>query len=256
MLLSEIRYSILNTAKGGGIRSDDSRLQSRLVDYWIQYYRNSLIPEITDFGKLYYPELVQDLGCVVLNDVDQGECLQDYSLGSQVLDSWNQGQWQEDLEFKWGCTIKKATIPALVDLPKERSLTFVGSIDKQTPFEIITAEQASLVKHRLITSVKPRAYRIGTSIYVIAPKNKRLKFINVRGIFEDPTKVESCAAAGDCSCFDPDTTQYPFPDTLMPKMVEMIMKKELGMSLQVPIDMANDSVELLENVGTQKQRQR
>ena len=170
-------------AKGGGIRSDDSRLNSRLMDYWIQYYRNFLIPEATDFGKLRFSELIQDLGCVKLTDVDMAEC--------GVGDPGDGGRFKNVVDLNWGCTIKKAEIPAMVDLPKERSLVYVGYINKQSPFEVITAEQSSLTPYRMITSKKPRAYRIGTSLYIISPKNKRLKYVNVRGIFEDPTKVES-----------------------------------------------------------------
>ena len=225
MLLKEIRYSIINTAKGGGIRSDDSRLSSRLVDYWIKYYRNFLIPQATDFGKQYAPELVQDLGCVQLSNVDKAEC-------TGTLAS-----------VSWGCNIKKATIPALVDLPKERALTYVGLLDKQSPFDIITVEQESLYQHRLLVSKKPRAYRIGTVLYLVYPDNIRIKYVNVRGIFEDPTKVENCNASGSCSCFDTETDQFPIPDTLIPKLVSMILTKELRVSEAVVDDLDNDNID-------------
>lgn len=225
MLLNEIRYSIINTAKGGGIRSDDSRLSSRLVDYWIKYYRNFLIPELTDFGKIFMPELVQDLGCQTLSDVDKAECVGSLST------------------VEWDCDIKKVTIPALVDLPKERSLVYVGTIGKSDPYDIIMSEQESLYQHRLIVRNKPRAYRVGATLYVVHPKNNRLKYVNVRGIFEDPTSVENCSTAGTCTCFNPETTQFPFPDTLVPKLINSILSMELQMTERNIDDLENDNID-------------
>mgnify|MGYP003146304081 CR=1 FL=1 len=225
MLLNEIRYSIINTAKGGGVRTDDSRLSSRLVDYWIKYYRNFLIPEATNFGKILLPELIQDLGCQTLSDVDRAECVGALS------------------SVEWDCDIKKVTIPALVDLPKDRGLIYVGAIGKSDPYDIITSEQESVYQHRLLASTKPRSYRIGTTLYVVTPSNYRLKYINVRGIFEDPTKVESCSTAGSCACFDSETTEFPFPDTLVPKLVAAVMERELHISSSNIDDLINDNTD-------------
>lgn len=225
MLLNEIRYSIINTAKGGGVASDDSRLSSRLVDYWIKYYRNFLIPEMTEFGKILMPELIQDLGCQTLTTVDRAECVGALS------------------SVEWDCDIKKVTIPALVDLPKDRGLIYVGSIGKNDPYDIITSEQESVYQHRLLVSRKIRAYRIGTTLYVVSPNNYRLKYVNVRGIFEDPTKVESCSTAATCACFNPEVDEFPFPDTLVPKLVAAIMERELQMSLMNIDDLTNDNID-------------
>ncbi len=225
MLLNEIRYSIINTAKGGGIASDDSRLSSRLVDYWIKYYRNFFIPEITDFGKNLMPELIQDLGCQTLTTVDKAECVGALS------------------SVEWDCDVKKVTIPSIVDLPKDRGLIYVGSIGKNEPYDIILSEQESVYKHRLLVSKKPRSYRIGTTLYVVHPNNYRLKYINVRGIFEDPTTVESCEVAGNCACFDVESTQFPFPDTLVPKLVAMILERELHITERNIDDLINDNVD-------------
>lgn len=234
MLLNEIRYSIINTAKGGGVASDDSRLSSRLVDYWIKYYRNFLIPEATDFGKIYMPDLIQDLGCVALTTADVAEC-------AGTLAS-----------VEYDCNIKKATIPNLVDLPKDRGLVYVGTIGKQEPYDTIMAEQESVYKHRLLVSQKPRAFRNGTTLYVVHPKNYRLKYVNVRGIFEDPTKVDYCNSAGSCDCFNIDTDQFPIPDMLVPKLVSLIMKNELNMSERVLDDLDNDNVDNARLSGYQK----
>ena len=234
MLLNEIRYSIINTAKGGGVASDDSRLSSRLVDYWIKYYRNSLIPEATDYGKIYHPDLIQDLGCVELSTADVAEC-------AGTLSS-----------VEYDCNIKKATIPTLVDLPKDRGLIYVGAIGKQQPFDIINAEQESVYKHRLLSKVKPRAFRNGTTLYVVYPKNYRIKYVNVRGIFEDPTKVDHCNSAGSCACFNIETDNFPIPDILIPKLVGLIMRNELNMSERVLDDLDNDNIDNARLSGYQK----
>ena len=225
MLLSEIRSSIINTAKGGGIPSDDTRLSSRLVNFWIRYHRAAIIVEATAFGKNYLPELIQDLGCLELTDIDKSE------------------GGTSSLNVEWGCNIKKVEIPSLVDLPNDRALAFVGLIDKQTPFEVITAEQSSLIPFMMITNNSYRQYRIGTTLYIISPINKRLRYINVRGIFGKPEDVTSTDLQGTATCFNENTDDYPIPDRLVAKLIENIMKKELMLSITVSEDVSNDSVE-------------
>ena len=66
---------------------------------------------------------------------------------------------------------------------------------------------------------------------------------DVRGIFEDPTKVESCSTAATCACFNPEVDEFPFPDTLVPKLVAAIMERELFVSEKNIDDLTNDSVD-------------
>lgn len=218
MTLSELVYNVLNIAKAGGVPNDDSRLNERLIKFWIRYYRAIFLNEFTDYGKDISPEIVQDLGCVQLTDIDKAEC-----------------------EVKVGCTIKKAVIPQLVDLPNNRSLVFVGYIDKQKPIPMSDAETFYFTQYRRFTNKDIRGYMIGNKIYISSPSNRALSRINVRGVFENPEAIVKKDDQGNVVCYDPMTDQYPIPEGMVAKIMESILAKELTMSLNTKFDNINNA---------------
>ncbi len=222
MLLTEIQKSIFNTAKGGGLPSDDSRLNGRLIEYWIRYYRAFLMPQFTDFGKIIYPEIVQDLGCLTLTTVDKAEC-------PSTID--------------WGENIKKVTIPSLIDLPENRGLVFVGFIDKQKPITITTAENIYWTQFRRFTANNTRAFMIGSDLYINSPDNAKLTYINVRGVFDDPTAITTKDSKGATVKFNPDKDSYPIPEGMVSLLVENILNKELNVAIKTNFDVTNNALQ-------------
>lgn len=221
MTLTEIQKNIFNIAKGGGLASDDSRLNGKLIKFWIRYYRSKKLLEYTDFGKEIYPEIVQDLGCLTLTDTDKSEC--------------------PNVEF--GCKIKKVEIPPLVDFPDNRGLTFVGLIDKQEPFSITSPDSIYWTRFRRFTPDSNRAYMIGNTLYVVTPEMTELKYINVRGVFEDPTQITRVDSDGNTILFDEDNDNYPIMDGMVADLVEEILRKELKVALTTGHDIENDSLD-------------
>ena len=73
MTLSELSYNIKNIAKGGQGNSDDDNLNIRQIEFWIRAYRARGILQTTDFGKAIDPQMVQDLGCMPLEEVDMAD---------------------------------------------------------------------------------------------------------------------------------------------------------------------------------------
>ena len=112
--LDEYAYNIRNIARGGQGDSDDDRLNIKQIKFWINGYRAAGIFAITDFGKDIDPQLVQDLGVIPLMEVDKAD--------------------SECPDVDWGCTVMKVVLPKLLDFPNLRALSYVGKVDKQTPF--------------------------------------------------------------------------------------------------------------------------
>jgi len=223
---NELAYNIKNIAAAGLGTSDDSRLNIRQIKFWIRTYRAKLINQITDFGKDIHPNDVQDLGILTLDEIDKADpnCVCDPS---------------------WGCVIKKVEIPSIVSFPEMRALLFVGKIDKQTPFVVSKADVVTYKQQTRFGSLYNRAYLIGTRLYVIlTQKDCDMEYINVRGVFENPTSVdyfdpETC----ESRCFDDALDRYPMSEQFVSLITEEIMQKELNITLQTPNDELNDARE-------------
>jgi hypothetical protein len=224
MTLSELSYNIKNLAAGGQGNNDDSTLKIKQIEFWIRAYRAVGVLSTTEYGKKIDSQLVQDLGAVPLVEVDMADpsC---------------------PLEPEWGCTIKKFEIPKLIDFPNNRAMTFIGKIDKRTPFVIDSADVTIFKESTVFGKVLNRAYPVGQTIYVRLYGNDRdMEYINFRGVFEDPTVVNSWATIGcDPVCYNKMTDEYPMPLSMYDFVTTSIMQKELNMTIQTKDDEMNNA---------------
>jgi hypothetical protein len=222
--LDELSYNILNIARGG-LSSDDDRLNIRQIKFWIKYYRAyyvkqlSLKQSLRDVAILD-PQLVQDLGCLKLEEVDKADCP----------------------DALWGQNIKRVEVPKLIDIPLDKSITFVGLIDKITPIIMGNPNTSYFKSRQRFTGNMRRAYFIGKYLYVTDPFNEDICHINVRGIFDDPTQVSYTDADGEVQCYR-DDEEYPMPMSFIPEVNTAIMQRELQMTVNGTNDEINDSRE-------------
>jgi hypothetical protein len=219
MTANEFIYNIINIGRGG-LSSDDDRLNERQVKFWMRYYRSKAIFFDSNGGRSLDPQLVQDLGCLALEEVDKADCP----------------------EALWGCNVKRVKIPKLVDLPDNRGLAFIGLLDKTTQFVLTSPNVMQFAVHRKFTGNMRRAYLIGEYIYVTDPFNEDIKYINVRGVWDDPQAVEYTDGDGVVSCIGDDDV-YPMPDRYVADIVNQILRIELNMTIQATNDEFNDSRE-------------
>lgn len=222
--LDELSYNILNIARGG-LSSDDDRLNIRQIKFWIKYYRAYFVKQLSLKESLrdvaiLDPQLVQDLGCLHLEEVDKADCP----------------------DALWGQNIKRVEVPKLIDLPIEKSITFVGLIDKITPIIIGNPNTSYFKSHQRFTGNMRRAYFIGKYLYVTDPFNEDICKVNVRGIFDDPTQVSYTDGDGDVQCYK-DDEEYPMPMSFIPEITTAIMQRELQMTINGTNDEINDSRE-------------
>lgn len=222
--LDELSYNILNIARGG-LSSDDDRLNIRQIKFWIKYYRAYFVKQLSLKESLrdvaiLDPQLVQDLGCLHLEEVDKADCP----------------------DALWGQNIKRVEVPKLIDIPLDKSITFVGLIDKITPIIIGNPNTSYFKSHQRFTGNMRRAYFIGKYLYVTDPFNEDICKVNVRGIFDDPTQVSYTDGDGDVQCYK-DDEEYPMPMSFIPEITTAIMQRELQMTINGTNDEINDSRE-------------
>jgi hypothetical protein len=216
--LNKLAYNIRNIANRGQGNSDDERLQISQVKFWIQYYRADGINQFTDNGKNIDPQLIQDLGVIPLVEVDKTDA--------------------DCPDVQWGCTVKKVVLPKFVGFPLGRAVSFLGKIDKRTPFIKGDANTEHFKSQTRFGKLLSRGSIIGQNYYLELSKNDAdLEFMNARGVFEDPTSVSSYAVKGcEPKCFDDGLDEYPLPLNLYVYVLTNILQKELGVSNQLTMN--------------------
>jgi len=236
--LDQWAYNFKNLARAGQANSDDDSLGDRQIKFWIQGYRAVGIEQITDFGKNIHPQLLSDFGILELTEIDEAD-----TAACQGIE--------------WGCTIKKTTIPKIVSLPDNRGLVFIGKIDKKTNFDRDKPDTAEFSSSTRFAHVISRYFIVGTTVYVmLSEKDKDIKYINGRGVVEDPTQLKwlEGVAGEECTeiCFDDAVHEYPMPMNLYEFVATKIMTKELGMTLQTVESLLNNARNEIQTVQPQE----
>lgn len=222
--IQEIVFNIRNTPSGG--RSHRARgFSNRQIEFMVRACRAFLVyADVSKYGDPN-PQFEQDLGCVSLQTVDQADC-----------------------KMEWGEDVKKVVIPRVIDCkgPDGKSknlLTFFGLINKQTRIYLPNEQYGDLDEHVPFKKKNgKRAYMIGQTIYVTGTQGnaKKLCAVNVRGVFYDPTLVQTCGAEGlDARCFDKEKDCYPIPAHLEQSLYDMVFERYIDKG-RLPEDITND----------------
>lgn len=220
--LNQLIYNIKNTA-GKGKTTRATAYSNRQIAFWIQLVRNFLITKDVEKTGQVNVAFEQDLGCVALETVDQANCP----------------------ETLWGKRVKKVTIPEVLEIKNNAGLTFFGLVDKRTRIYVPDTQYGDLddfVPYRK-KNQDYMAYQIGNTIYVTGqdPLITKLCYVNVRGIFKDPTLVTTCSSTSeDFECFDADTTCYPVPGDLEQTLIDMVLQKYILTYANVKPDGSNN----------------
>jgi len=213
---SELVYNILNIHAGGRL-SDDFIPSYNQVAFMVKYVRAMLIRRDLDQNWNLHPNYSQDLGCIPLISVDKAECCE-ITLDCDILRT-------------------EVKIPNPIRLKTRIGITYVGSIDKQTTFDLILPQRSPYIKYSKYTAHVPRAYYLNGYIYI--PNNHDLAAINVRAILENP-KDANGFLCGDEPCYTTNS-EFPMPADMIQPMTELILSKEMNYMLRTAPDSENDT---------------
>ena len=215
MTLNEIAYNLLNLIRGGKSNHDEN-ISLEQLKFNIQHYRAILVRR--DFARngTITRHLEQSLGCLELERVDGSACC-----GLDV-----------------GCYVYKTklAIPRTLRFNFEDAITFVGAADGLTRIPLISSSIIKYIGYSKYTADSKKAYMIGDYLYIFNAEG--MGFVNVRGVFEDPTDV----ARFDCDgsdCYD-DNSEYPLPADMLQALNSGLIQGELrllGISMS---DTTND----------------
>jgi len=218
MTLNEIAYNILNLVRGGRSSNND-HISTSQIKFNVKYYRAMLIRR--DFARngIITRHLEQDLGCLELIKVDASKCC-DLPVDCAVYR-----------------TVKK--VPRTVRFNFSDAITHVGDVSGTGTIPIVDSNAVQWLPYDKYTKNKMKAYMIEDYIYIYNADG--LKFINVRGIFEDPEDV----AMFDCDgsdCYS-DDSEFPIPMDMLQTITQGIMSGELMMLSSSVNDTTNDTLQ-------------
>ena len=220
-------FDIIGIANRLGAVKRSETIDHRQIEKWIREYREKWVQDTFRRDKrLYYSvrqSLVQDLGCILLDCVDQSECS----------------------GLPTGVFVSKAIIPAPMEI--EGALDYVGVIDKRTKFQILQSPNDLAGKLAMPYSSKfVFAWRVGRNALYIATQDSEfymdICYINVREIVADPTQAcyKKSLSVATC-CYDKVNDLYPATDEMMSDIRLQILTRELNISMQYLRDYTNDN---------------
>ena len=214
MLLSECVFGYKNYRRGG-IQSNSESLSDRLVAFSIHYYRAKLIKESKDKGKLLTGYLIQNLGKVEVIKADKNEC-------SVISD----------------CIIRtKNPLPKAIDTAGTSLITYEGSLDGLDPYQRTTSNRVIFDAHQKYTGDLSKWFDLGNHLYIVNSPNKILKYINIQGIFEDPSAAKSYNTCGSTTeCYEGMDYEYPMSSTMIDTIYKMMMDAEMKLGMLIPQD--------------------
>lgn len=124
-----------------------------------------------------------------------------------------------------GCTIRKSILK--VPLPvrtKDTLFDYVGDADKQSSYRYMTPDQSLLSSSTArYTATRPSYYYANGYIYIY--NDDDIEYINVRGVFSDPSQLSSFKC-GTTPCYT-DNDSFEMPEDIVNTMVQDVLKNEL-----------------------------
>ena len=218
MTLNEIAYNILNLARGGRSSNND-HISLDQIKFNVKYYRAMLIRRDFTRNGIITRHLEQDLGCIELQKVDASKCC--------------------NLPVDCAVYRSKVKIPRTVRFSFKDAITHVGDVTGLATIPMIEPHMVEYLPYDKYTKQQKKAYMIEDYLYIY--NGDGLKFINVRGVFEDPEEV----ALFDCDgsdCYD-DDSEFPIPMDMVQIITQGLMSGELMMLATSVNDTTNDTMQ-------------
>jgi len=214
MTLNEISYNILNLLRAGRSNNDET-ISLDQIKFNVKHYRAMFIRR--DFARngLVTRHLEQDLGCLELIQVDASKCC----------------------NLPIGCPVYKTVkvIPRTVRFNFREAITYTGDVTGLGRIPLVEPYEISFLPFDKYTKLNPKAYMIEDSMYVYNPRG--MKYINVRGIFEDPEELVNYDCTG--GCYDSDSI-FPMPADMIAGITAGMANGELRLLSSSLNDDEND----------------
>lgn len=229
--LNTIVTDLLNIIRSSKISRSES-ISKRQLEMWVHQYRAFLIKQDLDKGKMPNPDYIQELPGLQLEVVDK-------SAGTDLLSG----------KYVLRTVLE---LPKTIDLNFKPGFTFIGTIDGRE-IQLVPQSRVNWQRFKKYTSGDVLAYLKSKKLYIESFESlPPIEHISPRGIFEVPTEVMNFQNPHADYSFGGWDTPYPIPENMIPVLKEMILRKELGITVQSMSDTTNDSAAMVKPNVEQK----
>ena len=228
MTLNEIAHNILNLLRGGR-PSQSEHITLEQIKFNVKHYRAMLIRRDYARNGIITRHLEQDLGCLELEDINASKCC--------------------NLPVSCSVSKTKLKIPRTVRFNFKEAITYVGDVTGLNTIPLIDSHMIKYLPYDKHTANRYKAYMIEDYLYIYNAEG--LRYINVRGVFEDPRDV---ALFNDCSgtdCYDDETIDFPIPMDMLQQINNGILAGELRLLVGTFSDTENDRMQDIKGAAPQ-----
>jgi hypothetical protein len=220
--LNEISYRIFESIRSE--ITDDDSIDIREIKYDINNVRSVWIRRDAEGGKRVSEAYIQDLGCVELEKADRAECC-DIDLGCDIIRT-------------------AVELPKFIEAKYGPMITRVGFVDKiAMPIMIIPYHRIPLAGNGRLSKNVIYASLLNNRIILfsrgLSTSFKMLKYINIRGVLEDPREANNFTTCSGEPCYT-DDDEYPVPSSMIGLIENDVLSKYFKMDIRVPSDTTND----------------
>lgn len=209
--IDKISQDLLNIIRGSNISQSEPISKRQIMD-WINYYRALFMRRDQEKNKVVSPDYIQEINGVAMQAEKESGSFATES-PTYVMRSTNE-------------------IPSTVNFNDGQGFTYIGTLEGDE-IQKVSQPRSRWQEYTKYTSREPIAYSKNNYIYVKG--DTVLKYITVRGVFEDPLEVM------ELNGLDPLTSKYPVPYNLIEAIKGEILKRELNIEATAPTDNINDS---------------
>lgn len=218
--LNELAYNVMSSIKPH--LSDDEDISIRKIKFDIISERSTMIRNEMNKNRTVDDAIIQDLGCVELEEVDQSLCP----------------------ELPVGTCIKRTVkpLPVPIELHNRRLITRISNpVVLSESFPLYEYNKVIHTGNRKFSKDQVQAFFKDGHIYLKSTHDMPfIKFINVRGVFEDPTDVADFFTESGEACYDANS-DFPMNNWMNTYVLNKLKDIYMKVDLQMPQDSANDA---------------
>jgi hypothetical protein len=218
--LNSIVLDLLNIVRAANI-SRSELISPRQVEMWVHQYRSLLIKRDLDKGRMVNPDYVQEIPGLELEVVDRTKGM-DLPSGLYLLRT-------------------KLELPKTIDLNYRSGFTYIGTVDGRE-IQFVPESRVRWQQYKKYTNKEELAFLRSKHMYLVYPSP--IQYLSIRGIFEVPTEVGNFTNDHADYTYANWDTPYPISENMLPELKAMILKAELGMTVQAESDLSNDAANL------------
>jgi hypothetical protein len=217
--LNTIIQDLFDTIRNSNI-AESENISKNMVEQWVHQYRSLLLKQDLDKGRYVNQTYVQEINGIIVGPSNTGSLVLRPMDGIDVF-------------------VSEIKIPKTIDLQFKSGIISLTTIDGRE-IQVLPESRALRQFDRKWTKDDTVAFLKEDRLYLLSLED--LEMVNGKFIFEVPTEIGEVLTINGYIDYNRNDV-YHIPANLIPTMKEMILKRELMITIQQMPDIVNDGTE-------------